>query len=98
MIAAREGPEITLKTMKKFHANSLGLRRHKITERHFEVVACKRASAREQGIARARGDDDEVRLDARLAGRQFGAFPLGIDLTHARTNDAAARGFGAFQE
>ena len=98
MIAAREGPQVALKMMKKFHANSLGLRRHKITERHFQVVARQRASAREQGIARARGDDDEVRFDARLADRQFGAFPRGIHLTHARTNDAAAGGFGAFQE
>src|SRR5579864_3238727 len=51
MIAAREGPKIAFKLLQKFHANPLGLRRHKITERHFQVVARERARAREKDKA-----------------------------------------------
>src|SRR5450759_3722233 len=83
MIAAREGPQVALKMMEKFHANSLGLRRHKVTERHLQVVARQRANAREQGIARARGDNNEVRFHARLADRPLGPFSCGVQLTDA---------------
>lgn len=69
MIAAREGPQVALKMIEKFYGNSLSVRRHKITKGHFKVIARERTSAREQGIARARGDDNEISFHAKLADR-----------------------------
>src|ERR1700677_1785095 len=59
MVAAWERPQIALETVEEFHADSLGLRGHEITERHFHVAARQRTRVRQQGIARSRGDDNE---------------------------------------
>ena len=52
----------------------------------------------QQGIARARRNDNEVRLHARFADRERGALAGGIDLIHARTDDAATRRLRAFEK
>ena len=98
MIAAGERPDVSLKLAQELDGNSLGLGGNEIAERHFQIAARKRLGLGQQGIARPGGDDDEIRLDARLSNGQPGALPFGIDLIHARANYVASGIFGTFEQ
>src|SRR5260370_23269956 len=98
MIAARERPQVTLEAAQEFHGNSLCLGRHEIAEGHFEVAAQKGSRIRQQRVACACRNDDEVRIDSIFTNREYDALAIGIDLIHARTYHAAARLLGSFQE
>src|SRR5437879_8645869 len=48
MIAARERPDVAFKLRQEFDGDGVGVLRHEVALRHFQLVALERAAARDK--------------------------------------------------
>ena len=60
VIAARKGPDVTLKVWKKFYGDGVGSLRNEIPLRHFQFVALQGPRLRHQLVAGACGEHQKI--------------------------------------